>query len=125
MEKKNIIQDIQSDWLVLETFHERYYFSTVMDFYENKKLSEVVDAVGYQFSDLERCHITDTSCKIDKTRPRPLDKYEAEYYGLNPDNIQHISIDSVLIINFKEDWQGEYVWGKTNTKFGLLDIKDN
>ena len=119
------VEDVKSNWLVIETFHERYYFSTIVNHYEERYLSEVVADVGYNFSDLRYCNIHDTHCVIDKTHCRIIDETEAKYYGLETTHIQHIAIDSVLILNLKEDWEGEYVWGKTNMKFGLLDIKDN
>lgn len=119
------VEDIKSNWLVIETFHERYYFSTVVNHYEEKYLSEVAADVGYNFSDLRYCNIHDTHCVIDKTRSRAIDEAEKKYYGLETAHIQHIAIDSVLILNLNEDWQGEHVWGKTNMKYGLLDVKDN
>ena len=119
------VEDIKSNWLVIETFHERYYFSTVVNHYEEKYLSEVVTDVGYNFSDLRYCNIHDTHCVIDKTHSRAINETEEKYYGLETTHIQHITPDAILILNLKEDWEGEYVWGKTNTKFGLLDIKDN
>ena len=119
------VEDIKSNWLVIETFHERYYFSTVVNHYKERYLSEVAADVGYNFSDLRYCNIYDTHCVIDKTRSRIIDEIEVEYYNLEAEHIQHIVIDSVLILNLEEDWEGEYVWGKTNMKYGLLDIKDN
>ena len=119
------VEDIKSNWLVIETFHERYYFSTVVNHYEERYLSEVAADVGYNFSDLRYCNIHNTHCKIDKTHCRIIDETEAKYYGLETTHIQHITPDAILILNLKEDWEGEYVWGKTNMKFGLLDVKDN
>ena len=119
------VEDIKSNWLVIETFHERYYFSTIINHYKERYLSEVAADVGYNFSDLRYCNIHDTHCVIDKTRSRIIDEIEVEYYNLEAEHIQHIVIDSVLILNLEEDWEGEYVWGKTNMKYGLLDIKDN
>lgn len=119
------VKDIKSNWLIIETFHERYYFSTVVNHYEEKYLSEVAVDVGYNFSDLRYCNIHDTHCVIDKTHCRIINETEAKCYGLETTHIQHITPDAILILNLKEDWEGEYVWGKTNMKYGLLDVKDN
>ena len=45
------VEDITSTWLVIETWHERYAFSTQVTTYVNRKLSEVTEELGFKFSD--------------------------------------------------------------------------
>lgn len=123
------VEDITSTWLVIETWHERYAFSTQVTTYVNRKLSEVAEELCFKFSDLSYCNIYNTHCKIDLTQHEEFeDEYESwEVKDITAlkDKVIPIHLESYLILNMNEDWEDEYVWGLTNKKFGLLDIKDN
>lgn len=123
------VEDITSTWLVIETWHERYAFSTQVTKYVNRKLSEVVEELGFKFSDLSYCNIHDTHCKIDLTQHEEFkggyESWEVKDIVALKDKVVQIHLESYLILNMNENWESEYVWGQTNKKFGLLDIKDN
>lgn len=123
------VEDIISTWLVIETWHERYAFSTQVTTYVNRKLSEVAEELGFKFSDLSYCNIHDTHCKIDLTQHEEFksgyESWEVKDIAALKDKVVPIHLESYLILNMNEDWESEYVWGQTNKKFGLLDIKDN
>ena len=123
------VEDITSTWLVIETWHERYSFSTQVTTYVNKKLSEVAEELGFKFSDLSYCNIYDTHCKIDLTQHEEFkggyESWEVKDIDALKDKVIPIHLESYLILNMNEDWENEYVWGQTNKKFGLLDIRDN
>lgn len=123
------VEDITSTWLVIETWHERYAFSTQVTTYVNRKLSEVAEELGFKFSDLSYCNIHDTHCKIDLTQHEKFkggyESWEVKDITALKDKVVPIHLESYLILNMNEDWENEYVWGQTNKKFGLLDIRDN
>ena len=123
------VEDITSTWLVIETWHERYAFSTQITTYVNRKLSEVAEELGFKFSDLSYCNIFNTHCKIDLTQHEEFkcgyESWEVKDIAALKDKVIPIHLESYLILNMNEDWENEYVWGQTNKKFGLLDIKDN
>ena len=123
------VEDITSTWLVIETWHERYAFSTQVTTYVNRKLSEVAEELGFKFSNLSYCNIHDTHCKIDLTQHEEFEggyeSWEVKDIAALKDKVVPIHLESYLILNMNEDWENEYVWGQTNKKFGLLDIKDN
>lgn len=123
------VEDITSTWLVIETWHERYAFSTQITTYVNRKLSEVAEELGFKFSDLSYCNIYNTHCKVDFTHHEEFkgeyESWEVKDIAAFKDKVVPIHLESYLILNMNEDWENEYVWGQTNKKFGLLDIKDN
>jgi len=120
------IEDLQSNWLVIETYHQRYAFSTEVHTFMNKKLSEVAEAVGVYLRDLEQCNIHHTHYKADLCHYDNFDEcrgagiLDIEALG----GVAAFHIESYLFLNLKEEWEGEYCWGATNRKFGLLDIKE-
>lgn len=121
------IEDLQSDWLVIETYHERYAFSTEVYTFMNKKLSEVANEVAkLSLYDLELCNVHHTHCKADLCCYDDFDGYGGagvlDIGALG--EVAAFHIESYLFLNLKEEWEGEYCWGATNKKFGLLDIKE-
>lgn len=112
-----------SDYFAIEIYHERYMFSAETCFYRNEDLETVIKDCGYEIEQLEDRE--DGYYMIDLTHRRPINDYEYETDRVK--GVEHISPEVLLIIDLnqrdinKNEFH-EFVFGKTNTKFGLLDI---
>ena len=119
MEVKN-----KSDYLTIEIYHERYFFSTKCRFHKNKTLEEVVEAEGESIKKVDYGN-TPGFYMIDTTSRNSLSQYDY----VKSEQIEHISpsylhIIDLHMINPENDFK-EFIWGKTNNKFGLYDIKED
>lgn len=113
----------KSNYLVIKTYHERYYFSTITNFYWNKTLKDILNEYELKMEDL------DSSQKgfymVDKSQIRQLGNVELNYYKI--DGVDGFDPDCLIIVDLNEinpdNDYNEFIWGHTNTKFGLLDIR--
>jgi hypothetical protein len=94
-------------------------FSTDVDIYKDKLLSEVAAAVGYEISGLRYCNIFDNHCMVDTTDRRALEDYEKEYHKV--EGVEVVSPSVIIFINLNAFDRNEFCWGQTEHKFGLLD----
>lgn len=117
---------MKSNYIAFETYHERYYFSTEVDYYIDKTLEEVIVDKGYDIND-KRLEKGNGFYIIDSTHKRVLSDTEMETYKVS--GVDNIQPESLIIIDLnklcEENSYNEFVWGKTNNKFGLLDRKED
>ena len=104
----------KSNWIAIHIYHERYFFSAATRYYENYTLQKVIEENNLSIE------------KIKDSRPGfyMLDSTHRR----NPEctDFEHIYPEVWLIIkldelNFYNDYC-EFIFGKTNLKYGLLDI---
>ncbi|MGN0992953.1 MAG: hypothetical protein ACI4PE_03440 [Bacilli bacterium] len=114
----------KSNWIAILVYHERYYFSTEVGFYGNETLKTVVEDSGYDITKLEEKRTG--FYMLDITSRRPISEYEYETGKVT--GVEHIQPQVLLLIDlnqidFSHNDFNEFIWGHTNTKFGLLDLK--
>lgn len=114
----------KSDYLTIEIYHERYFFSTECRFHKNKTLEEVIEAEGENLKKVDYGN-TPGFYMIDTTSRNSLSQYDY----VKSEQIEHISPSCLHIIDLhmisSENDFKEFIWGKTNNKFGLYDIKED
>ena len=114
--------EIVSDWIVLELYHERYFFTQAIKTYKDEALSCVIDDLGYVEEQFEGDQ--QSGYLADLTDRRKIGDYEYETGRVS--GVEHFQPRAVVILDLRKihdyDFQ-EFVFGKSNTKFGLLDIK--
>ena len=127
MKVKDIKED-KKDWLVIENFHERYSFETNLSVFHNIDLLDLIRKYFKIEIDLEdEIEVEkyfDGSCYIiDKTRHNLLDTdYEApELKNVPIKKVMFNTICFISLENFLNSEHFSFVWGFTNSKFGLLD----
>lgn len=128
MKVKDIKEDKQ-DWLVIENFHERYSFETIQSVYHNIDLLDLIKEYFKAEIELEdeievKTGYFDGVCYVvDKTRHALLDTdYEAPELKNVP--IKKVMFNTICFISLEDFLNSElfsFVWGFTNSKFGLLD----
>ena len=110
--------------MVIETYHERYMFSTEVNFYIGETLRTAVEDSGYNIEDVEEHLQKDGRYMCDSTSRCAIADYEYETGKVI--GVKHIQPSSLLIIDLdtidSNNSFYEFVWGQTNTKFGLLDL---
>lgn len=107
-------------YLVLETYHERYYFSTEISNYLYESLDEICESY-----DIKREKLKDRKNGIwfiDETTRRKADRPEIALYTDIVEPKVTIIID-LAAVGLDDKFGDEIVWGKSNHKFGLLDEK--
>lgn len=110
-----------NNWIVIHIFHERYFFSAETRYCEYMTLNKICEENNLKITDLEERQ--SGFYMYDKTRHK-------EDKDLAAANLEHIYPEVWLIMNLdkidSDNDYNEYIFGKTNMKFGLLDkIKGN
>lgn len=117
--------EVMSDWLAIEVYHERYYFTSEIKAYKDESLDVVISDCGYDENFIEG-DAKEGVYLIDATHRRPIGDYEYETGRVQ--GVEHITPKALIILDLNKIHTYDYheiVFGKTNTKFGLLDIKED
>ena len=104
----------KSNWIAIHIYHERYFFSAATRYYENYTLQKVIEE-----NNLSTEKIKDSGpgfYMLDNTHRRNSECTDFEH--IYPEVWLIIKIDE---LNFYNDYC-EFIFGKTNLKYGLLDI---
>ena len=112
------------NWIVIENFHERYSFETNMRLHINTSLKDIFKEYGVD-PDSDKIKKNNNIYTIDYSKHTKIDtKYS------NPDLVRlplaAINLDSLLICSlddFYEEQYASFIWGDTNSKFGLIDLE--
>ena len=115
---------MKRDWLVSETAHERYSFDTEINIYRDYTLEDLVTELGWTMEDVEK-HPQNEVYTIDKTKHGELDT-QYTYPEFQGTGARYIGLENCLIVPLDVLITEEYahwIWGQTNTKFGLIDKK--
>ena len=115
---------MERSWLVSETAHERYSFDTEINIYHNITLEKLVEQLGWTMEDVEK-HPQDEIYTIDKTIHNELDTTYA-YPEFKGTGARYIGLENCLIVPLDyllAEESAHWIWGQTNTKFGLIDKK--
>lgn len=112
-----------SNYLVIETYHERYYFSTVTEFIFEHSLRDVIESTGYGGNSSWEAK-GDGKYQLDITHRRTLDETEERVFKIK--GVQQVMPESVIIIDLalvnKDNCFEEFIWGHTENKYGMFDI---
>lgn len=119
-----------SDWLVITTCHERYSFETGINKFSNCSLKEVLDDYYIYNDDYNKIEKyrdknfpEENNYLLDLSSHHALDT-EYTYTNLKGLPLQGIHLDVMYIIDLnKFDGSESFIWGSTETKFGLIDYK--
>ena len=121
--EKSLLKN-KTDWVTIEINHERYSFETNLGLWKNMTLDEVIrQFYSYKVEDIEV--MSGNRYIIDNSHHSELDT-QYSYPNIDSSCIQHIHLDTLLIVELKtfiEEECASFVWGQTENKFGLLDIK--
>ena len=117
-----------SNWLVITTYHERYSFETEINKFNNCSLKEVLDNYYIYSDDYDRIEKyrdktfpEENNYLLDLSAHYELDT-EYTYTKLKGLPLQGIHLDVMYIIDLnKFDNSESFIWGNTETKFGLID----
>ena len=104
----------KSNWIAIHIYHERYFFSAATRYYENYTLQKVIEE-----NNLSIEKIKDSGpgfYMLDSTHRRNSECIDFEH--IYPEVWLIIKLDE---LNFYNDYC-EFIFGKTNLKYGLLDI---
>lgn len=121
--------NIKKDWLFVCIYHERYYFENEVTFVRDMTLQEIFEKgdLSATLDELEEVGTDGTRFRIDWTEHRP-DEFELKSREIDTTKINKIHIDTLLIYDATSlmtvDNSSSIVFGKTNSKYGLLDYKD-
>lgn len=114
----------KKDWVVIDTVHERYSFETTVRIYRQYTLQELKKEVLYDNDNIEKTtfgrYIVDRSCNNELDTKYSFPELEGQ-------PLEDIHLDSICFIaleDFLKDDYVSYIWGSTNKKFGLIDIKE-
>lgn len=120
------MDNIKKDWITIEIDHERYSFDTNIGLWRNMTLDELLNEFGYlHYKDKLEQSNDGFRYTLDFSVWSELDtKYQ--YPELKELPLQHIHLDTLLIVEFDkfiEEEGASFIWGQTENKFGLIDIK--
>lgn len=124
---------VKRNWIVLSVRHERYSFDTTLNIYWDRTLQDIMDNELFlpmyeQYKDkIEKVHSDpdDHAYMLDLSSHSEIDT-QYTYPGLDANKIQHLHLDVYMFVPLDEFLNEEYqsfVWGNTESKFGILDIK--
>ena len=113
------------NWIVIENFQERYCFETSMRLHINTSLNDIFKEYGVD-PDSDKIKKNNNIYTIDYSKHTNIDtKYS------NPDlaglPLAALNLDTLLICSlddFYEEQYASFIWGSTNSKFGLIDLKE-
>ena len=113
------------NWIVIETFQERYSFETYLRLHINTTLDDICKEYGIEDDDLQKT-LGEDKYKVDYSKHRDIDTKwsNPELDGLP---LKAIHLESLLIVSLDEFYKDEsacFVWGNTNSKFGLIDLDE-
>lgn len=117
------------EFLIIETYHERYSFEQAVKLCSYKSLTDLCKNEFYEYSDFKEFrsgYLADYSAK------RNINKYElieTEIGETLEKEIEEVQIEAIYIIELEklrtdEDGFAHFCFCDTNKKFGLLDFKD-
>ena len=117
--------EIKTDWILIELFHDRYFFSQVAKVFKDYTFQEVIDDLDYEGYIFEQIgdKIGDTGYIVDLCEHRPIGDYEYETDRVK--GVAHFKVRSIIILDLNklhQEEELEVLFGQTNTKYGLLDI---
>ena len=119
----NIDINRKGNYLAIEIFHERYCFETNVMKYFNKSLAEIAEESLFDIGKIKK-HPIDNIYTIDECEARDI-KYN--HQKIDDNKLVNYNIDTLLIIDW-DDWIKSkdlvhFIFGKTENKYGLLDLK--
>ena len=122
----------KGDWIKIDTYHERYCFETRMEIYRNTTIKKILEGGWSYDSDIEcikkyRPKFPDEPTYIIDSTHRKEAKLEyTNRLGIAAEMLDSVTLDVTYIFDLNWWLESEYasfVWGKTECKYGLLDIK--
>lgn len=112
---------VKTDWILIELFHDRYFFSQNLKVFKDYSFEEVIDDLDYEDYIFEK--VGDAGYIVDLCEHRPIGDYEYETGRVR--GVAHFKVRSIVILDLNklhQEEELEILFGKTNTKYGLLDI---
>lgn len=105
----------KKDYIVIVTYHERYSFTQEVYYEKSIVIDEICKWLGIEKKELKERQGLRWIYQKDKSYAEPYDS-----------RCDKVHIENIVIIEvepFKEEGYVEVFFGKTNQKFGLMDMK--
>lgn len=103
----------KSNWIVIHIYHERYFFSAATAFYQDSTIQEIIEENNLSIAKIKNSG--PGFYMLDSTHRRNSECTDFEH--IYPEVWLIIKIDE---LNYYND-SCEFIFGKTNLKYGLLD----